>query len=670
MPPKPAPSPASSLIAGSYAVDVSHPLSGAGGGLPAFAVVDHRAGRAGLMAVQSEQSAPPRAGVLGVFGDWASNGLLVPLALGPARGAHNEAALFVISAAPPGPSLAAALRQWSEPELLERVLRPAASVLLGLEERRVTHRAIRLDNIFQGGRNAPAVLGAAWSAPPARYQPAIYEPAYSAMCLAAGHGEGSIADDVYALGVVLAALAMGRVPLEGMEPAAIIRRKLELGSFAALVGDERLPPAINDLVRGMLAEDPDHRPPPSLLVDPAAARARRVAARPPRRAPRPLELTGGEVWNARALAYAMACAPDLSPRLLRSGAADRWLRRNLGDPVAATKLEEVLHLRSLDGPSDDARADGLMVMRAVASLDPLAPLCWRGIALWPDGLGPALAAARTDSPPAGKDAIPLAERLAELIDCEAASHWAQARPDRSDPTILRAEARHHRMLLRQRGWVGGLPRLTYAQNPLLPCTSPLLAGAVAVRTPELLTALNAVASSDQARRSLPIDREIAAFIAARADQNGSGDTSGLDSSNPADQAPLLQLRVLAELQRRSNGTALPGLAGWLMEQLAPTLGAWHNRQRREGLQHALQELATAGNLAAMAALLDNPEARRLDEQGHQAAVATVQRIDAELRALTEGKPRRAESARQTGHELTLGLAMMALTAAVVAMALS
>ena len=87
--------------------------------------------------------------------------------------------------------------------------------------------------------------------------------------------------------MLLLCLALGRAPLAQLDDVAILRRKLELGTYAALAGDERLPPIIGDLVRGMLAEDPEHRPTPTLLRDPASARGRRVAARPPRRAQRP-----------------------------------------------------------------------------------------------------------------------------------------------------------------------------------------------------------------------------------------------------------------------------------------------------------------------------------------------------------------------------------------------
>src|SRR5689334_8179996 len=101
------------------------------------------------------------------------------------------------------------MRPWSEAELLGQVLAPAVKALQFLEARGVTHRAIRLNNLFRATPGASVVLGQGWAAPPASEQPAIYEPPYSAMCLACGRGDGSIADDVYALGVVLVALALG-----------------------------------------------------------------------------------------------------------------------------------------------------------------------------------------------------------------------------------------------------------------------------------------------------------------------------------------------------------------------------------------------------------------------------------------------------------------------------
>ena len=62
-----------------------------------------------------------------------------------------------------------------------------------------------------------------------------------------------------------------------------------------------------------------------------------------------------------------------------------------------------------------------LVMRAIGLLDPLAPLCWHGVALWPDGIGPALAAAEDTDPE-------LVARFEEVISLEVVGSWAAIRP--------------------------------------------------------------------------------------------------------------------------------------------------------------------------------------------------------------------------------------------------
>jgi hypothetical protein len=126
---------------------------------------------------------------------------------------------------------------------------------------------------------------------------------------------------------------------------------------------------------------------------------------------------------------------------------------------------------------------------------------------------------------------------------------------------------------------------------------------------------------------------------------------------------------LAGLQRRVDGRALPGLAGWLAEQAAPLLAGWRNRTRRETLEIALREVARSGRLMAMVALLDNTAERAADARGFQAAGEAVRRIDAELAALAGGAAERSAAARRIGHEAALGIAMMAATVAVVAVVL-
>ena len=383
-----APPSAGSLINGQFRVEIARPLPGAGGGLPAFAVTDLVDGQTGLMAVQVRRHLPVRDQALRNLAAGTIDGLLTPLAYGAAPAPGGEEAGFLICRAPPGPALSAALRVWPEAELLTLLLRPAARVLDQLAQRGLSHRGIRLDNVFRAGLGHPVTLGCAWATPPAALQPAVAEPPYVAICRPGGRGDGTVADDVYALGVLMLTLALGRAPLAGVDDAEIIRQKLDQGSHAVLLGEQRVGHFVGDLLRGMLAEDPEHRPPPALLLDPATARSRRTAARPPHRAARSMEVGNVVCWHPRVLAHALATQPELGLRALKTGEIGQWLRRGLGDGALAVRLDEQLGLRGAghafgvggaagQGTGEQASGepggeDSMALMRAVAILDPLA----------------------------------------------------------------------------------------------------------------------------------------------------------------------------------------------------------------------------------------------------------------------------------------------------------
>jgi len=637
-----------------YAVHLDQPREA--GGQAAFAAAGPR-GK--LLAIAVRRALPPRQRALEALIAAPVQGVLNPVAHGPGPSARNPAEqdYYVLCEAPPGPALSAAPRAWSEQELISALLLSAAAALGRLRAAGVTHRAIRPDNVFQAAPGEPVVLGQAWAAPPAALQPALFEPPYSAMCLPAARGEGSTADDVYALGVLMVVLALGGTRLAGLSPDEIVRVKLDLGSFDALTIDARLPAPIADLARGMLAEDPEHRPTPALLADPASARARRLAARAPRRAAAPVRIGAAAAWTARAAAHAIATEPEPGLAALQNGAIDTWLRRSLGDPMLAGRLDEALRGRAGDpSPADDA----LAVMRAVAVLDPLAPLAWRGRNLWPDGFGTALAAAEADQP--------TAEVLAELAGSEAIGLWAALRAERSDPVELRAEARRLRGLV-SAGRPGSrrapdTRRLLYALNPLLPCASTLLGGRCVARLPDLLAALEASAASDAAGAGPVIDGDIVAFLSARAERGPEAEMAARALRGGADAA-LAELDLLASLQARWGG-AVPALARRIVRDPDRLLSTWHGTERRARLAAELTRLAESGQLGPMLALLRDRSARAEDEAGARAAAQRLAEIDAALAALESNDPVLRAAARGLGQEVAAGLGLAALVAVLVA----
>ena len=634
-------------IAGRYAVDLARPLQGAGGGLPAFAVSDQRSARTDLIAVAVKRSDPARANVLHDLDEPIEN-LLHPIAHGTGPGPGY----YVVCPAPPGPALSASTQPWPEAALIAHVLRPIAQVLQKLEIRRLTHRAIRPNNVFAASPGQPVTLGCAWAAPPALHQPPAYEPFYNLMCHPAARGDGVIADDVYALGCLLVALATGQAPMAGASDAIALRRKLDAGSFAAVAGDVRLPAIIADLTRGMLAEDPDHRPTPAMLLDPASARGRRVAARPPRRAPRPFTVGTTSAWDVRSLAYAIGREPENGARALRDGSATNWIRRGLGDAGLCTRVEELVRHRVAEPQDDHALGDMLLTMRAVATLEPLAPLCWHGSGIWPDGLGPALAAGSLGDPD-------LLRSLEALVATEAIGLWAVGREERCDPLALRTDAQTHRSLLRIRPPVGGISRLVHTLNPLLPCGGAVGEGQWVAGLDTMAPAMEAAILRSGGQGTALFDGQAVAFLAAHGSRELEMEVNALAAEQTHGFPAMPWLRILATLQGRAQSRKLPALARWMATQADPLIAGWHNRDRRTALRERLRVLTEEGMFAPILAALDDPAGRDADANAADSAGEALARIDRELAHIAAAGGERAALATRYGQEAVAGLGLAA-----------
>jgi hypothetical protein len=582
--------------------------------------------------------------------------VVLPVEYGAGRDLAGQAGWFVICEALPGPALGVGPASWREGELIACVLQPAAAALAALQERGLTHRAINPDNLFRAGPRERVMLGPFWAAPAGSLQPAVFEPPYSARCLPNGRGDGTIADDVYALGVTLLALAIGRMPLAQLDEAALLARKMEVGSYAALTADAALTPLLSDLLRGMLAEDPEHRPSPHLLMKPEQARARRVAARPPRRAQVALNIGGTDVWSARELAHVLGLRWEHGFRLLKSGEVERWLRRHLGDPPLGMRVEDVTR-QPEDNVKDEGRRQNLLVMRAVAAIDGLAPLLWRGLAVQPDGLGTALVGA-------GRD---VATAIEEIIETEAVAAFLTVHERRHGLLMLIEEQRELRVWMDTRGPAGGVLRVLYGCNPMLVCASPLLGGRPVVRLGELLPALDqAAAAADRSRP--PLDAHIAAFIAARADVGPSMEMRRVSSFAGAAER-LVLLRVFGQIQARTAAGKLPGLAGWLAACGFATADDWHSHRTKAALQESVARVVAAGDLAGLALLMGDEAGREADRAQAAAVAEQIRLMAAEVAAIARAAPARAETSERVTYEVMTGMGLMLCLGAVLGLAL-
>ena len=633
------------LIGGRFAVDTSQVLADAGGGLPAYLARDRAAADGRRVALAVSRDASPRARHLKML-DEPIDYLMAPLSHGiaPNPGGNGEG-YFVVCTSPPGPPVSAALNVWPEKALIDLVLRPIAAVLDILHARRLTHRAIRPNNVFQGAPGQPVTLGAAWAAPPAMHQPGVFESPYSAMCHPACRGDGSIGDDVYALGVLLLTLSSGKIPMASMDDATRVRWQLDLGSFAALTREFSLSGALADLLRLMLAEDPEQRPLPSQLVDLATTRGRRVAARPARRSQNPLMLQDTAVFDVRTLAYGLFLDEKKAVQFLRNGLVTQWLRRGLGDAGSATQIEELVRGRVAETKSG-SWSDSLLLMHTISALNFRMPLCWRGIALWPEAL-PAMLA---DGIASNAELLAAAE---ELLSTDVVTSWSEAgaRSRRPDAPDLPSQ----RQVL-QGGGPGALLRLFYASNPLLPCRSPTTATAWVATMPDLMRFFETAAEREE--DSL-IDLHISAFIAARGDRKIELQVSGLAGAKDAESFRRAELALLQDLQARYHPSPMPALAKWVAGRLRPDLQRWRNKPRREAMRARLDALTQSGSLSRLLELVEDRSAWVLDSAGARLAANEVAKIDAEMAAIDHEDKARFAEAERFGRAIAGGIGLSA-----------
>jgi hypothetical protein len=301
----------------------------------------------------------------------------------------------------------------------------------------------------------------------------------------------------------------------------------------------------------------------------------------------------------------------------------------------------------------------MLVMRAISDADIFMPLCWRGLAIFPDGLGTALAASIS----ADGSESDLWRKLYEIVLVEAQGLWASTREDRMPAAPQRLEARQRRAIMQIKGPAGGLPRLAYTLNPLLPCASPLLDSTWIADVHALPPALDAAATAAPAADLL--DPHIAAFIGARSDRALDQEVKALADGGDATDRAYNTLRLFSELQVRYHPAPLHGLTAWVAARARPLAERWKNRERRAAIEEQLKTLTAAGILRPILVLLADHDGHAADSAGMHAAIADLATLDAALREIAEGGGRRAAVAARLGQEIATGLGLAAFAATLI-----
>jgi len=625
----------------------------------AFAAEDKRDSNRALFALICRPDLPPRVTVMRALKGVSSPGLQQLVEWGPMNWPPaGRQCMTVVYERPAGrrvmTSLKGEIRRVDEYEITKKVVEPLTSAIKEISSRGVTHRSIRPTNLFDmSGNGDRYAFGDCVAAPAGFDQAMLFETIESGMCTPIARGSGTFADDFYSLGVTLAFLLLGRNPVAGMSDDAILSAKIQQGSYNTLIGDERLPLAMIELLRGLLCDDGDMRwGLEDLDLWMSGRRMSPLQPRGEKRAARGFPFLGKEYFNGRELSQAMAKNWDAAIPPVVEGKVELWLRRAVEDKDKANVVAEVVRM-ALNDSSDKKGATDLMLCKVLILLDQSAPIRYKGFNSMPDGFGAALAsvvANRGDT-----------RLLTEIISREVPKLWFGMRGEyQPDNSLMEANFRELRSFLQQTGMGFGLERCLYEMNDALPCQSTLLGEEYVVEVKELLPALNASAGKRGDSKNGPMDRHIAAFLGARMRSDIDRNLAQLSDPNQG-TAMMAVLNLFAVLQYRLGPESLPGLAGWMGAVLAPVVASYHGREKRKGLEKEIPRLVRKGSIVEIYNVLENGEERVRDEHEFHWAQAQYHAAEEEIKhIITETEERAAEADR-------IGRQTAAVTGIVIAM---
>lgn len=621
----------------------------------AFETEDRRDPGQKLFALICTPGLPVREGAMEALKGFECRGLLTPLDYGrvfwPPLG---RTCMAVVYDQPLGGRLsdllASSAFSISEYEIAKRVINPMIAALHGLSSRGIAHRQIRPSNMyFMDEQRHELVLGDCVTSPPGFDQPVVFETIERGLAGPGGRGEGEIRDDVYALGASIIAAMLGQSFMPRMSENDILNVKIENGSFATLIGNARIVVTLIEPLRGMLSDDfQDRWSLEQLDRWQDGQKMPQVQRKSIAKTDVTFMFAGRSHISARTVARSMTQHTAEAAKMLRTLDIENWVRRALGDGATADKIKEILDMARAN-PNVPANGDEAIVTRIAMCLDPKGPIRHRGFSYMPDGFGAALA---VEMMRRGEMQVPV-ETILRDYPIAWYNHSANFGPDTPIAVKSYSEIKGY---LQNNDPGFGIERCLYELNVHLPCQSPLIAEEYVTRIEELLPALDRAASRTDPK-TRPVDRHIAAFIAARFEQDVDPHLKAMAS--PRVETSLIgMLSLLAVVQWRQKMDGLLGLSGWIGGLLGPAINTYHSRTTRRDIERELPRLVRQGSLPELFDLIDNAEKRRIDHEGYTAAKAEFASAGAEILKIEGSEAHGAGGAMVKGQQTAAVIAMI------------
>lgn len=513
--------------------------------------------------------------------------------------------------------------QWGSAEVNKFLIEPMARMLKDLRDRGLCHGCIRSDTIFYGSaeKDSPVILGDCLSVHTMSTQRSLFLPIDKALVDPMGRGEGTSADDVYAFGVSLALFLRKTDEIGDLSDEALLRQKIEVGSFAAIVGAERFQGAILDLLRGVLNDDANARWKVEDIF--SWLEGARVTPAPlPRRqkAIRPISFMGRKYIFADVLAIDLHKSPGEAIEMVKNGQLSEWIDKSLSDRQMLMQFETIL-----DRVGDVSTNASLLIAHLKMLFNPMLPIHYKDKIFTYDGIGGILAFDAMK----GQD-LSVYEEVITL----SLPDYAIAERNLSSSNV-KALVRLYdqcRLALKQKKRGQGIERCIYILCDHAPCLSPRYRDYFINSAHSALVTFEKLSDAG-GQIALYMDEHCIAFFSNLSSSMMNQCMYDLNSSEKDDQIAG-NLRCLALMQREIKGFKAMAIASVFRDSLSGVYKSFQNKGLRIQVEEGVKRAAAKGDLIAMSAILDDESTLRKDKRAFQRAQSEFKLLQAEYNQYT------------------------------------
>ncbi|MFP4386611.1 MAG: hypothetical protein ACLFP8_04185 [Alphaproteobacteria bacterium] len=500
---------------------------------------------------------------------------------------------------------------WRQSEIIDFLIAPMARVLKILEDRNFCHGSIRPDNIFHRNRerNKQVVLGDCLSVYPNASQPAMFMSVERASAEPFGRGLGRVKDDIYAFGVTLALFLRKGSAFEGLSDKEILRKKIEVGSYAAIIGTERVQIRYIELLRGLMHDDASQRwgteeifswLDGTRLTPPALARRRK--------ANRPFLFRNSKYLFADTLALELMDYPSDALKVVESGDLGQWVEKAFNEKELSEHYASAMD--KLNTSAMNKENMDYIIMQVVFALNPMLPVRFKGRSFTYDGIGGLMARSCYED----QDLSVFIEVLQKNILDQAASFKTISQ---SEILNLIKVFDSCRTMLRQKKRGLSVEKCVYSLCYWAPCFSPHFKNYFVYDAASCLRSFEDLCAKG-GQIAILMDDHCMAFFSVHEGRLIERVMYDLQQSNKYNQIAG-NLRFLSMLQKKVKIDSLPQLAKVFASSLSGVYEVYKNLKLRQQVVDGVNDEAKKGNLVGMSGLIDNYVVRQRDAKAFEIA---------------------------------------------------